>query len=364
MAEYDVNFASTLKIAWDNFLKSHDRLIFVVCGSVSMWIKENIIESKAFFGRRSLDLVVPELPLRECVRFWGERLDRTPIGDIVDFISVTGGVPKYLEELNPSLSANENIRRLAFEPNAVLRMDFDEMFTDVIRRQPKFAGRALRALMDGPKTISEIALKLGVKRGGDLSEAMAQLVEAGLVARQGGENPMTGVSTRMARYRIRDNYSRFYLRYLEPAKAMIDEGAFAFHELDQFKGWQIDRGYQFENLVLNNFREILKPLHLEKSLVKSAAPYVRRGSEKTGRKGVPVDLLIQTNMSLCIVEVKRQKQIGPEVIAAVQEKCRRVPHGRDVALRTALVYEGDLAPSVEAEGYFDAIVPFHRLLGL
>ena len=162
-------------------------------------------------------------------------------------------------------------------------MDFDEMFTDVIRRQPKFAGRALRALMDGPKTISEIALKLGVKRGGDLSEAMAQLVEAGLVARQGGENPMTGVSTRMARYRIRDNYSRFYLRYLEPAKAMIDEGAFAFHELDQFKGWQIDRGYQFENLVLNNFREILKPLHLEKSLVKSAAPYVRRGSEKIER---------------------------------------------------------------------------------
>ena len=165
MAEYDVNFASTLKIAWDNFLKSHDRLIFVVCGSVSMWIKENIIESKAFLGRRSLDLVVPELPLRECVRFWGERLDRTPSGDIVDFISVTGGVPKYLEELNPSLSANENIRRLAFEPNAVLRMDFDEMFTDVIRRQPKFAGRALRALMDGPKTISEIASKLGVKRG-------------------------------------------------------------------------------------------------------------------------------------------------------------------------------------------------------
>ena len=82
------------------------------------------------------------------------------------------------------------------------------MFTDVIRRQPKFAGRALRALMDGPKTISEIALKLGVKRGGDLSEAMAQLVEAGLVARQGGENPMTGVSTRMARYRIRDKSRR------------------------------------------------------------------------------------------------------------------------------------------------------------
>ena len=34
------------------------------------------------------------------------------------------------------------------------------------------------------------------------------------------------------------------------------------------------------------------------------------------------------------------------------------------SIRTALVYSGELAPSVEAAGYFDAIVSFRRLLGL
>ncbi len=38
--------------------------------------------------------------------------------------------------------------------------------------------------------------------------------------------------------------------------------------------------------------------------------------------------------------------------------------GRDKTVRTALVYEGKLMPSVSAEEYFDAIVAFDDLLGL
>ena len=35
-----------------------------------------------------------------------------------------------------------------------------------------------------------------------------------------------------------------------------------------------------------------------------------------------------------------------------------------VSARAALVYSGHLSPVVAADGYFDAIVPFRRLLGL
>ena len=365
MAYFDDDFAGYLKIAWDNYLKKHDRLIFVVCGSVSLWIRDNMIENKAFFGRRSLDIVVPELPLRECVKFWGDRVDRVPVREIVDFLSVTGGVPKYLEELNPSVSTAENLKRMAFLPDSVLRADFDEMFTDVIKRQPKFAGRVLRSLVDGPRTVSEIAHVLGVVKGGDITDALAQLSESGLVAAQGGKNPKTGGDARILRYRIRDNYSRFYLKYLEPVKDMIDAASFAFTDLEQFAGWETDMGFQFENLILNNFREILRPLHLEKALVTSASPYVGRSSSVSQQdSGCQVDLLIQTNMSICIVEIKRRAKIGREILDEVKRKCARVPHRKDVAVRTALVYDGELARSVEAEGYFDAIVSSRDLLGL
>ena len=69
-------------------------------------------------------------------------------------------------------------------------------------------------------------------------------------------------------------------------------------------------------------------------------------------------------MSICVVEIKRKASIGREVMDEVRRKCRLVPKRRGVSLHTAIVYEGEIAPSVEADGYFDSIVPFHRLLGL
>ena len=67
---------------------------------------------------------------------------------------------------------------------------------------------------------------------------------------------------------------------------------------------------------------------------------------------------------MCIVEVKRRREIGRDVIDEVAEKVRLLPKRQGISVRTALVYDGHLAPIVEADGYFDAIVPFRSLLGL
>ena len=152
--------------------------------------------------------------------------------------------------------------------------------------------------------------------------------------------------------------------HIEPCKESIDADSFSFAGLDQFVGWDADLGYQFENLVVNNFRELLPSLHLEKVMIKSAAPYRKRGSRKTGEQGCQIDLLIQTSAVLYVVEIKRQAHIGHEVVDDVKEKCRRLPKASGISVRTALVYSGELARSVEAEGYFDAVVPFSRLIGI
>jgi hypothetical protein len=68
--------------------------------------------------------------------------------------------------------------------------------------------------------------------------------------------------------------------------------------------------------------------------------------------------------TIYVVEVKRKNEIGGKVIAEVDEKVRRLKRTQNVSVKTALVYEGHLAPIVEAEGYFDALIPFSRLLGL
>ena len=365
LAYFDRGFASDLKIAWDNLFKKHAKLILVLCGSVSSWIRDNIVDNSAFLGRRSLDLVVPELPLAECVKFWGGRASRIDPREIIDVLSVTGGVPRYLEEVRPSLSAEENIRRLCFRRNAVLRGDFDEMFRDVITEQRSFTGQVLRCLVDGPQTAAEVSASLKIGKGGRASDALKRLVEAGFVADDSGTNPETGENPREHRYRLKDNYSRFFLKCIEPEARAIDSGAFDAAALGDLIDIDSVMGLAFENLVVNNYRELLPALHLSGTVITSAAPYRRRGTKgPRGRKGCQVDLLIQTRRTICLVEIKRMREIGREVISEVDAKMRAIERPDGISIRTALVYDGHLSPLVKADGYFDAIIPFQSLLGL
>lgn len=167
----------------------------------------------------------------------------------------------------------------------------------------------------------------------------------------------------MVRYRLRDNYSRFYLRYIEPEKTTIDRGTFALGSLDSLDGWDSVMRLAFENLVVNNVRDLMVPFGLGTAHVMSAAPYSRVGS-RNGKRGVQADLLVQMRRSMCVVEVKRQREIGRDVIDEAEEKVGSIPHRGGMSVRTALVYEGHFAPIVEADGYFDAVIPFRTLLGI
>ena len=327
MAHYDPHFPDILKIAWDTMFKKHDRLILVLCGSVSSWIKDNIIDNSAYLGRRSGDFIVGELPLRDCVKFWGAAAENLASRDILDVLSVTGGVPRYLEEINPALSANENIRRMCFTRKSPLREDFDDMFFDVITEQQAFTGQVLRCLADGPRTSAEVASKLGLPKGGNTSAALDRLVEAGLVAQD-----------------------------------IIDAGSYAFTSLDQLKGIDAVLGLAFENLVVNHYREILPRLGLSRALIESAAPFVKRGSAKEKTGGCQVDLLIQTAQSCSLVEVKRRKEIGEEVLEEVKEKLNALSLSKGISVRTALVYDGRLSATIEASGYFNALINVRELL--
>jgi len=217
----------------------------------------------------------------------------------------------------------------------------------------KFVGLAL--------SVSEIAEHLGMDKGGRLSEALEQIEEAGLVVADPGKNPQTGDDIRERRYRLKDNYSRFYLKYIEPMKAMIDAGAYSFVSLDGLAGWDTIIGLQFENMVVNNFTEIMPRLHLGRTLVESAAPYRRNGG-RIG--GVQIDLLVQTRHCNYVVEIKRQREIGREVVDEVAEKIKRLPTPRGKSVRPVLVYDGHLAPIIETEGFFDALISFRSLLGI
>lgn len=359
MGRYNPDFAGLLKNAWDMALKRHDRLVLVVCGSVSTWINRNILETSAFAGRISLNITLDELPLRECVRFWGKKAARLDVRDVLDVLSVTGGVPKYLEEIDPSISADENIRRMCFIPTGTLVEEFSQIFSEIFEESAAVKKDILRALSSGSLTGSEIAARLSIDRNGHLTRHLDELESAGFVARDGGLNPETGNPAKIIQYRIRDNYTRFYLHHMEPRIAAIKAGSFAFETLDGLAGWQSILGLQFEALVVNHYRELLPMLNPGGNLILSATPYCKRGKD-----GVQVDLLLQMRNAVELVEVKRTQNIDESVEAEMERKVAKMPIRGRKSVRTALVYDGKLSPAIRENGYFDIIVSAKEWLGV
>ena len=165
---------------------------------------------------------------------------------------------------------------------------------------------------------------------------------------------------RKARFRVCDNYVRFYLHYVEPRRKAIERGLFAFSSLEQLQGLQTFFGLQFENLVLNHVGDLFPLLGLDRSLVLSAFPYVQAATKRL--RGCQIDLLVQTQRTLVVVEIKRRLEIGREIIGEVSEKVSRLAHDKSLSVRTALVYDGRLSPGVLADRFFDFVIPAEKLL--
>ena len=360
MGRYDPAFAGFLKNAWDMQLSKKSRLILVVAGSVSAWIHANIQHGKGFVGRLSLDITLPELPARDCLAFWGRKLARTATREILDVLSVTGGVPKYLAEMDASLSADENVRRLCFDPDGYLYGDFNRIFDDVFDATVAAKKRIVTALADGPASVAELAERFGSDPNGHLSADLKELAEAGFVAASAGLNPQTGKTAREGRYRLKDNYTRFYLKYVLPKRTAIEAGVFRYLSLDRLPGWDAIMGLQFENLVLNNFPLLAREIGLVGKNVESVAPYFRRGG-KTGA-GVQIDMLVQLPRSVYVVEIKRKARIGDSVVEEVRQKVERLALPKSKSVKTVLVYDGELDLSVEENDFFDYLIPAEKLL--
>jgi len=360
MGKYDPNFPGDLKFAWDKRFHSHQDLIVVICGSVSSWIEENILENTGFVGRVSLDLTVPELSLKESSHFWDDVRDRIADTEILDLLSITGGVPRYLEEIDPSQSADENIRRMCFRPNGYLYRDFDDIFSSLFAANSNLKRKILNQLAQSSVDAGELAQTLGIARNGQFTKTMRELEMAGFVATDHSVNPTTGKRAKAVRYRLRDNYTRFFLKYVKSHAAEIQDGHYSFVSLENLPGWQTVKGLQFENLVLNNFSSLITPLHLDGVQIFSAAPYSRHADDT--RRGVQIDLLVQTRKSYVVVEIKHQAEVKESVEEEVREKIRRLGIPSDRSVRTALVYSGRLSKAVSGNGFFDAIIPASALL--
>jgi AAA+ ATPase superfamily predicted ATPase len=362
MAADDDTFLGKLKNAWDLYFKKNPQLILVLCSSVSAWIEKNIISSTGFMGRISLTITLQELTLSECNEFWGSLKNKISSYEKFKCLSVTGGIPNYLEQLQPKLSAEENIKRLCFIKEGVLYNEFNQIFTDLFGKRSELYQKILNTLISKPMSeMKDIFEILNIEKSGVYSGYLYDLIEAGFVSRHYSWEIKTGRKLKISQYRIKDNYIRFYLKYISPNQEKIERDAYVDRSISTLPGWDVIMGIQFENMVLNNRAALHKLLHISPDEIVNDNPYFQR--KTSSNSACQIDYLIQTRFNcLYICEIKFSREpVGVEVVKEVEEKIDAMNIPPHFSYRPVLIHVNGVQDSVIGSEFFAQIVDFGEL---
>lgn len=356
MAHNSPKFLGQLKAWWDINHPKFQNLILILCGSVSSWIEENILQSTAFFGRVSLEITLPPLSLSECAEFLRQNNIRGSAYEYYQILSITGGIPWYLEQLSSNQLINMQIMSLCFQPDGLLINEFDRIFHDLFGQQGEIYKKIIQILGDGMRTHAEIREEIKYAHSGTLSKLIHNLIISGFVTEHTQWSLKSGKTSRQSLYRLNDQYVRFYLKYIEPNLGKIRRGIFDISDPIKLPGWDKMMGFQVESFLLQNRAIILKSLGIQGQDVICDNPFIQRPTIR--RKGCQIDYLIQTNgRSLFICEFKFNRHgIGMDIIEEMKEKMKKLSAPSWYARVPVLLHLGEVSEAVYQSNFFYRII--------
>lgn len=362
MAKDDPTFLSKLKNTWELSYQKNPELILILCGSISAWIEKNILSSTGYFGRISKKITLKELQLYQCNQLLDDIGFKRSSYEKFLYLSLTGGIPWYIELINPSYSAADNIKSLCFSADGILVNEHKYIFHDLFGSRSEIYEKITRFLSGRAAEYNEIAKGIDYSSSGLLSDYLNELIEAGYVNRSFSWEFKTGKERKMSLYRLSDNYLRFYYKYIQPKLSLIQKGQYQQTAISALPGWNSFMGFQFEALVLNNRTEIQKKLRLLPEDIIADDIFYQRKTKLL--PGCQIDYLIQTRVNtLFVCEIKfSQNEIKTSVIQSVKDKIKKLAVPRNFVCIPVLIHVNGVSDEVRDEGYFFELIDFSGFL--
>ncbi|WP_129631059.1 ATP-binding protein [Candidatus Oscillochloris fontis] len=209
--ESDPGALSALQHAWDHRFQ-YMQTVIALCGS-QIRVMEGIQGGQSpLFGRLTGRWYLQPLPfsaLNEFFPTWS-------VEERIAVYAVVGGIPAYLDWLDPELSLVENIRQIILDPGSMFGAEPAFLLYDEVR-EPQSHLAILKAIGEGAHTLDAIKQTTLINKA-HLSSYLMRLQDLKMVERRlPATIPQAEQRTsRKGRYHLSDAYFRFYFRFLAP----------------------------------------------------------------------------------------------------------------------------------------------------
>lgn len=296
LATHKSGFLKGLSYFWNSWA-SQQNIVVVICGSSASWMIRKILKDKGgLHNRVTRRLRLKPFTLSETEEYLHHRNIFFDRYNILLLYMAMGGIPHYLKEVVPNKSAVQNINQICFSENGLLRDEFSNLYPALF----DFADyhmAIIRALAGKHYGLirKEIVQRVPFNDSGRITKVLEELIESGFIS----EYFPFAKKKKEKVFRLTDEYSLFYLRFIEKHRYDGDDIWNMLSQTQEFKTWS---GYAFENIVLNHIPQIKRALGIS-GIYSIASTFLKaRGNEEPG---IQIDLVIdRKDQVINLVEIK------------------------------------------------------------
>ncbi len=249
------NFLQALDLFWNSWATNRKDIVLVICGSAASWMIKKILNNKGGLHNRVTKRIrLMPFTLNETELFLKHKQVKLDRYSITQLYMAIGGIPFYLNEVQKGKSVAQNIEQICFSKDGLLQTEFQNLYKALFNNSDKHI-RIIKALATTHKglTRNDIIKKTNLNTGGGMSILLNELLESGFVT----EIKAQYHKTKNNIYRLTDEYSLFYLKFIEPNLPTNKLTWIRLSKEPIYNSWC---GYAFENCCFKHSEEIKKAL--------------------------------------------------------------------------------------------------------
>lgn len=276
------SFIPALEHFWNSWASARKDVLLIVCGSAASWMINNLINNRGgLHNRVTHRLPIEPFTLRECEAFLQSKSANYNRYQIIQLYMALGGIPFYLELVNPGKSVAQNINDLCFSPRGLLRTEYENLYASLFKNPGRHIA-VIEALAKKAKGLERLELlKLAkLTDGGTATKTLRELEASGFIRKY----PAFGKKKRYLLYQLSDPYSLFYLRFIKESSEL--DKNFWINAIDspEIRAWS---GYAFEQVCLAHLDQIKQALGISGIQTRSSAWVGKHDGQKA-----QIDLVI------------------------------------------------------------------------
>ncbi len=250
------NFLPAIENFWNNWASARHDIMLVVCGSVTSWMMDNLINNHGgLYGRLTGLIPLQPFTLVECEDYFTARGLHLSRYEICEAYMIFGGIPYYLNVIDPQRSLAGSVDFALFNPNGPLYDEYSHLFPAMFHNPENYVKviKILATKLSG-MTRKEIIDCSDFHSGEGLTTVLTNLVKCGFV------RLYSPYGTKRKYYQLVDFYTLFYHRFLADRQKMSATFWTAIQRTNVFYQWA---GTRFELLVLHHIDQLKRFLKIE-----------------------------------------------------------------------------------------------------